>query len=59
MSRVYVCDVCNKVTSIFDLHEFNKKTKNRWFFTDDEVTTTIHICEDCWDRIKKEVGVNK
>lgn len=54
MSRVYICDVCNNVKKAYQLNEFTRTYTEITLFATSKKTDTIHICKDCWDRIKKE-----
>jgi hypothetical protein len=58
MSRVYVCDVCKIVKPLNVLNELTRNYRvNEYFFGIKEKQEIIHMCHDCWDRIKNEVGV--
>ncbi len=66
MSKVYKCDICNKVTDNKLLskvkyeeitmvnHDFEEPTKYRPLDTKKK-TKNVHICLDCLNRIKELV----
>jgi hypothetical protein len=63
MSRVYICDVCNKVNKSDDLYEFTRTYQQPKLFGVTTVMEITHICKNCWDKIKgkqtKEEVVNE
>lgn len=55
MSRVYMCDVCKKVNDLQGMNEVTRKyIKQNVLFGVTERQETLHICVNCWDRIKEE-----
>lgn len=54
MSKVYICDVCTNIKQSFELNELTRKYRVNDFFGVKEKQEILHVCGDCWDRIKKE-----
>ena len=55
MSKVYICDICEKVKGLSDLNEVSRtyRTQNVLFGVT-EKQETLHICVNCWDEIKNK-----
>lgn len=54
MSRVYMCDVCEKVKKLFDMNEVTRKYRTHSVWGIKEKQEALHICVNCWNEIKNK-----